>query len=411
MSVKPRRAANFEYLKDVSSADVFKGDQLAARLQRTGDGVEFRYFDDYLAASQVAVATTLPLTDHPLSLPAGAVPPFFAGLLPEGRRLSSLRRVVKTSADDDLSLLLAIGADTVGDVRVLPSGTRFTAPEPVAVVQKDFAEIRFSDLLGSVGVVDQVGLAGVQDKFSARMLSVPVAQAGRRFILKLDTEDAPHVVANEAYFVDLAAKAKFPVVRADVVHDSTGRPGLLVERFDRMVDDGGSAKSLSVEDGAQVLGIYPADKYNVTSERVVEGLSRLCAAELVALRDLYRQFCFAWLTGNGDLHAKNLSIVARDREWRVSSAYDLPTTLPYRDTTMALPIGGVRTGLSRRKLLEFAERIGLPNVAATRALDDVLDATEPIVREWRDGASPFSSEITADLARTLRHRRRTALQT
>ena len=45
-------------------------------------------------------------------------------LLPEGRRLGALRRAVKTSADDELSLLLAVGADAIGDVQVVPSGTR-----------------------------------------------------------------------------------------------------------------------------------------------------------------------------------------------------------------------------------------------------------------------------------------------
>ena len=38
-------------------------------------------------------------------LPTGSL---FAGLLPEGRRLGALRRAVKTSADDDLTLLLAV---------------------------------------------------------------------------------------------------------------------------------------------------------------------------------------------------------------------------------------------------------------------------------------------------------------
>lgn len=52
----------------------------------------------------------------------GAVPAFFAGLLPEGVRLGVVISSTKTSADDHLTLLLAIGADTVGNVGVVPSG-------------------------------------------------------------------------------------------------------------------------------------------------------------------------------------------------------------------------------------------------------------------------------------------------
>ncbi|WP_326549788.1 HipA domain-containing protein [Micromonospora sp. NBC_01813] len=44
---------------------------------------------------------------------------------------------------------------------------------------------------------------------------------------------------------------------------------------------------------------------------------------------------------NGDAHAKNFSVrQGVDGEWRVSPAYDTPSSYPYGDTTMALSIGG-----------------------------------------------------------------------
>ncbi|UNC00395.1 HipA N-terminal domain-containing protein [Mycolicibacterium boenickei] len=39
----------------------------------------------------------------------------FAGLLPEGVQLGVVTTLTKTSADDHLTLLLAIGADTIGN--------------------------------------------------------------------------------------------------------------------------------------------------------------------------------------------------------------------------------------------------------------------------------------------------------
>ena len=399
-----RPGADLHGLTSIREAHVFKGDRLAAVLRRLTGGVEFGYLPEYLAAGGPPVATTLPLTDVPTLTPAGAAPPYFAGLLPEGRRLSSLRRAVKTSADDDLSLLLAVGADTVGDVIVLPVGDVPAEPEPLVVADRSFDQLSFSDLLGAAGVVDPVAIAGVQDKMSTRVLSLPVRYAGRRYILKLDTPETPHIVANEDYFIRLAAGARFPVVSATVVHDVVGRPGLLVERFDREATADGGTVALGVEDGAQALGIYPADKYAVSAESVVGRLADLCAARPVALRDLYRQLAFAWLTGNGDVHAKNLSILKSDGEWRVSPAYDLPCTLPYRDTTMALSMLGKKTGFSRKKLLEFAAAVGLPQKVATRVLDEVLAATEPAL-DW-PSASPYPPETSRDVLRSLRHRRR-----
>ena len=79
-------------------------------LRRTGVDVEFQYRADFAGDP---IATTLPVRPEPHSTGRpGSVPPFFAGLLPEGRRLTALRRAVKTSADDDLTLLLAVGTDS-----------------------------------------------------------------------------------------------------------------------------------------------------------------------------------------------------------------------------------------------------------------------------------------------------------
>jgi serine/threonine-protein kinase HipA len=242
------------------------------------------------------------------------------------------------------------------------------------------------------------------------MISVPVGHAAKRFILKVDPPEFPHVVDNEAYFIRRAARAHFPVVGARTVHDVTGRPGLLVERFDRVNGPDGQLVALAVEDGAQVLGLYPGDKYRISAEEVVGALSGACAARALAARDIFRQLCFAWLTGNGDVHAKNISILATPAgEWRVSPAYDLPSTLPYRDHTLALTMLGRHDGLSRSSLLAFADAVGVPARAAERALDDVLAATESIADELEAGALPFAAQITRPWVRSLRNRRRNAL--
>lgn len=398
-----------EALTRVTAANVYKQRRLAARLVRDQGTVRFDYDPEYLAQGGPAVATTLPLSEQPVVTTRGAVPAYFAGLLPEGRRLTGLRRAVKTSADDDLTLLLAVGLDPVGDVQIVPSGVRPTLAEPLISVQKAFEEITFSEILEAAGVIDPVALAGVQDKASARMISVPVSQAGKRYILKVDPPEFPHVVENEAYFIRRASLARFPVVSSRIVHDATGRSGLLVERFDRVVGPDGEPIALAVEDAAQVMGLYPGDKYRVSAEEVVAALSNVCAARALAARDIFRQLCFAWLTGNGDVHAKNLSILATPSgEWRLSPAYDLPSTLPYRDHTMALSMLGKHDGLSRRSLLAFAGAVGVPARAAERTLDDVLAATASIAGELEAGALPFAPQILKPWLRSLRNRHRTA---
>lgn len=171
-------------------AHVLKDGVPAATLTRGDGAVTFAYRDDYLASGARAVATTLPLTDEPVRTVAGAVPAFFANLLPEGRRLTALRRSVKTSVDDELSLLLAVGSDPVGDVQVLPQPEEAAALEPLHV-EGEFADLDFADLLRTEGIGDPSALAGVQDKVSGRMLTVPLAHAGRAHLLKFEVPEPP----------------------------------------------------------------------------------------------------------------------------------------------------------------------------------------------------------------------------
>lgn len=393
--------------RQVTEATVLKAGVPAATLGRDSAGVVFRYRDEYLAAQGRPVATTLPLTDEPLRTPGRSVPPFFANLLPEGRRLTALRRSVKTSAEDELSLLIAVGSDPVGDVQVMAPEAEAASPRvPADTSLSSFAELDFTELLSEAGVGDPSALAGVQDKVSGRMLTLPLAHQGRSVLLKLEVPEYPEVIFNEAYFLIRARALRHPVVAAEVVQDRHGRPGLLVTRFDRRVAPDGSIESLAVEDGAQLLGRYPADKYGVTAEEVAAAVREVCSARPLALRAWLIQVSFAWLTGNGDLHAKNVSVLRTEGEWRVAPIYDIPSTVPYRDTTLALTVGARDSGLSRRSLTAFGVEIGLPERAVQATIDHVLQVTDGLADDVAAGALPFDPQRQRDLVRTLRQRHR-----
>lgn len=405
-------------------ADIYKAGVLAARLERHGGGTRFTYLPAYLQSGGPAVATSLPLTAEPVLSAAGAAPPYFTGLLPEGRRLNALRRSIKTSADDDLSLLIAAGGNPVGDVQIVGHGEPLD-PDEHAVRLDPKLPVDFGRLLGDPDLIDPVALAGVQDKLSAGMISLPVASTGKRFILKLNAPEFPHVVENELVMFRYAAKLRIPLSRVRMIRDVSGRPGLLVERFDRVPAPGGGPDDvlrLAVEDGAQVLKLYPADKYNVSYAQVCHALAAHCSAPLPALRNLAIQGAFAWLTGNGDLHAKNVSMVRQPHgEWVIAPVYDIPSTVVYGDKTLALTMGGKRTGISRRHFLGWATGLGLPDRAAVQVLELALKASGPLVADLEagtafavvngqkgngDGGAPFPDMVTRAWVKELKHRRR-----
>lgn len=400
----PRPPA-LEDLKTLPRAEVLKQGALAGHLTRNSHGgVDFAYTQEWVASGRAPVATTLPVTAEPVVTAAGALPPFFSGLLPEGRRLSALRRATKTSSDDELTLLLAVGADTVGDVRVVADGRQDTSVDPRLSVG-DFSAVRFADIRQELATeVDWVALPGVQDKVSARMINLPATAAGANVLLKLNPAEFKHLIDNEAFFLNAARLAGIRTVDARVVYDAVGEPGLVVTRFDRT--PGTPTGARAVEDGCQVLGLYPSAKYAVTTEEVLHKLASLCEAPLPAAAELLAQVAFAYLTGNGDAHAKNFAIIQdQTGRWQPTPAYDLPSSHPYGDSTLALSVNGRRDGnISGAHFVALAEHVGVRARAARAIIDRVADSADT----WADGldALPFDGGILHKLARVIRHRQR-----
>lgn len=395
-------------LRSVECAIVLKQGVPAGTLQRRKDAVVFAYDQAYMDAGGTPVATTLPVTTDPVVTHApGALPPFFSGLLPEGRRLTALRSAAKTSADDELTLLLAVGGDTVGDVQVIPVGEEPLTIEPRVTVS-DWSEVSFDELLaasiGGPGEIDRVAIPGVQDKVSARMINVPVARAEGRYLLKLDPPEFPHLVANEAFFLEAARLSGIDAAEAEVVQDVAGTPGLLVRRFDRVSAPDDGLMMLAQEDGCQVLARYPADKYRVTTEAVIGALANVCRARPVAAQMLIRQFAFAYLICNGDAHAKNFSVLCtEDGEWRITPVYDVPSSYVYGDYTMALTLNDKsREDIGRQDFIALGRAVGVRPRAVENALDELSERVELWIGDIAN--LPFDEGVLLKLRRAIEYR-------
>ncbi|WP_175935353.1 type II toxin-antitoxin system HipA family toxin [Corynebacterium sp. Marseille-P4321] len=380
------------------AADVYRNGALVGHFTKTGQGVvEF----EYLKSAEFPIATSLPLDGGPYVGAAGALPPFFTNLLPEGRRLSALKRHVKASLDDELALLLEVGADTIGDIQIVRHGG--TPARTPATISLD-GELDFTRALTEVGIADPVAVPGVQDKASARTIAAPVAGAGTEFILKVSPPEFPKLVENEAACFAVARGAGFPLAKTQLLHDVRGRAGLLVTRFDRH-----EGERLHVEDAAQVMGLYPSAKYDPAMEEVAAALKAVSSSPVLTARSIAFQVALAWLTGNGDLHAKNLSVIWRNGAVVPAPIYDIPSTVPYGDATMALSVQGKKDNISARIFIAFCQEIGLPRKAAERVIELALKATEGAPEQIIE-ATEFDPRRSRDLRRVLQRRRRLWLE-
>ncbi|MEO6793772.1 MAG: type II toxin-antitoxin system HipA family toxin [Mycobacterium sp.] len=396
-------------LRDIGEADVYIGDELAAHLVRQrGDDVSFDYVGgahptNRRVRDRSVSWSLLRSGEYPVTTTGGAVPSYFAGLLPEGVRLGVVTSSTKTSADDHLTLLLAIGADTIGNVRVVPAGVDPVQPLPLFEpgCDTDFRAV-FAKLTGSVDA-DPVGLAGVQPKVSAGMLSMPTQTRSGPAILKLTPVRFPLLAENEHFFMTMAAACGLRVAKTSLLHDDDGRSALLVTRFDR----DGQAR-IAQEDACQVADVYPASKYRIKTETAITDLAEACArgggSRVAAIAELLKAVIFSWLIGNGDLHGKNLSIYNPNGIWQPTPAYDLLCTQPYADwkDPMALNLFGRANKLTRANFIDAGNRLGIRPRATVAMIDALVDAAS--VWPERCDQIGFDDRQTQLLVQLLRKR-------
>jgi serine/threonine-protein kinase HipA len=385
-----------EFIK-VERADVYKGDRKAATLSRDHDAVVFAYETNYLAQSATPIATTLPLSDEPTRTPAGATPAFFANLLPEGQRLQSIVQSVRTSLDDELTLLLAIGRDTVGDVRVVPEGEDPNAPlDETAIVKSELDLEKLLDLANRYQ--PGIGIAGAQPKISDAMITYPGQTKHGPSIIKISPPHFPRLIENEHFFMKAAEISGIETAKTHLLPVGD-QNALVVVRFDRTA--GGR---LAQEDGCQLLNRYPSGKYRITWRELADVIAETCPASVVEMSKLLSQVAFSFLVCNSDQHAKNVSVLWGPNGPQLSPLYDMTSALPYKgvERRMALPLDGRDNRLRRSDFVTFFGRKGVPS----RAVESTLDRLLATVPKWIDQLDQigFEEKTNAGMRREIETR-------
>ena len=237
----------------------------------------------------------------------------------------------------------------------------------VPAIDVDLA--RFQTL--ALATIGQGSLSGVQRKLSLEPSldgrTLHAAVAGALYVLKPESRDWEALPENEHLTMNLARLSGLETPPLGLVTLQDGSSAYLVRRFDR----GEHGRKRACEDFCQLAELPPKDKYAGSVEACATLVSRFSSEPLIEFLALFRQVVFAWWTGDGDLHRKNLSLLRHDDgTWRISPAYDRVSThllIPRDD--LALTVQGKRSRLGRKAWLALAEAMGLPARAAVRALD------------------------------------------
>ena len=317
------------------------------------------------------------------------LPAFFSNLLPEGPLRELLARELVVSPAKEGSLLLRVGRDLPGAIEVVPEeedelpgeDLKLDAPGPSPEAAAGDRALKFS-------------LAGVQLKLSVlegeRGLTVPASGAGGNWIVKLPLDRHPELPAVELAILLWARQAGFevPDLRLVRVEEIGGLPpdwpvregeALAVRRYDRTEE----GSKIHQEDFAQVLDLYPEKKYGEASYDTL-GRILLALTGETGLMEFVRRLVFMVLSGNGDAHLKNWSLVYPDRRTaRLSPLYDTVFTRAFiPNDALALSLAGEkqfhRVGPNRFR--RFARRVGADS---ERVLDQVHSSSQAIRGAWR----------------------------
>lgn len=279
----------------------------------------------------------------------GGLPPWFAGLLPEGALRDLVASEMGPGDHGPFDLIARLGGDLAGAVLVVPENEEaFAAAGPLDLGQ--VAGFRAPVPKGFV----KFSLAGVQLKFTSSLrtdkFAAPARAGEGRYILKLDSEKYSGLP--EAEFtgmtlarlagvdtapVQLIAKLAIADIPPELLH---GEHALAVERFDRTAD----GRRVHIEDMAQILGAVGDQKYfKGNSETILRMIQRFSTDWRGDVLEAVRRLVVDVLLGNGDNHLKNWSFVfPAPGEIRLSPAYDIVPTVLWGDDTLGLRFAGVQ---------------------------------------------------------------------
>jgi serine/threonine-protein kinase HipA len=202
-----------------------------------------------------------------------------------------------------------------------------------------------------------------------------VEDDGHLWVAKLNRQDDPINYARVEHAMLVLGRECGIATAESRIARIGGRDVLLVKRFDRIPAETGNYRRARMLSALTLLrtGDSHQDRDRWSYVLLVEELRRISRDPMADAAELFRRMTFNALISNTDDHPRNHAVIAANRDFRLSPAYDL---VPFQHVSverrdLALTVGDYGRYANATNLISQAPRFLLPHEEAARIVDQM----------------------------------------
>lgn len=245
-----------------------------------------------------------------------------------------------------------------------------------------------ADLARNV-VERSVTVPGVQPKLSLTLIDDALANGDRgrltvvgalggNYIFKPPSTDYPEMPQNEHVTMRIAEAFGIHTVKSSLIRLQSGELSYITKRIDRKE----SGEKIHMLDMFQIVEAF--DKYKSSLEKIGKALNDYSTNTLLDKLYFFELTLFCFLTGNNDMHLKNLSMINENNSWSLSPAYDLLNVHivnPLDTEELALTLEGKKKKLKKDHFERFGKGLDLTDKQIEGAFSR-LAKNKALAFEW-----------------------------
>ena len=196
------------------------------------------------------------------------------------------------------------------------------------------------------------GLTGVQPKLSLwieetkKHTRLTIVDDKSNYIIKPQSEHFLSLPENEDLCMHLASAFGIEVAQHGLIRLKGGNLAYITKRFDR-----NGEKKIACEDLCQLSESLTEYKYRGSYEKTGKIISQYSSQPGLDVLHYFQLILFCFITGNADMHLKNLSMMEKnDGTFCLSPAYDLVCTqlvIKNESEQMGLTLNGKKNKISK----------------------------------------------------------------